>query len=238
MYKVMIVDDELLILDGLKKLIDWEKLGLNIVNTAVNGEDAVEKFISNPVDIIITDINMPKMNGLKLIKNIKNINSKTKFIILSGYDEFEYAKEAIPLGIENYILKPINEEELESTLKNTIDKLDSNLELPILEEEKLRILKDNILYRWINGDISSYELKEREFILGISLDFSKYLVSILKLKEKQIKNRCEIYNLIEKEIKKIPNCVTFNDLENNIIFIYGSNECENMVQQMKQFLNH
>lgn len=71
MYKVMIVDDELLILDGLKKLIDWEKLGLNIVNTAVNGEDAVEKFISNPVDIIITDINMPKMNGLKLIKNIK-----------------------------------------------------------------------------------------------------------------------------------------------------------------------
>ena len=122
MYKVMLADDENLILQGLENIIEWEELGLEIVNKASNGQEAIDKFKENPVDIVVTDINMPQVTGLELLKELKKINSDVKFIILSGYDDFSYAKKAIELGVENYILKPIDEEELEKTLKNTINK--------------------------------------------------------------------------------------------------------------------
>ena len=95
MYKVMLSDDEKLITEGLTHLIEWEKLNLEVVEVAENGEEALEKFKNNPVDIIITDINMPKMTGLEFIKEVKKINDQVQFIILSGYDEFSYAKKAI-----------------------------------------------------------------------------------------------------------------------------------------------
>lgn len=92
MYKVMLSDDEKLITEGLMHLIEWEKLNLEVVEVAENGEEALEKFKNNPVDIIITDINMPKMTGLEFIKEVKKLNDQVQFIILSGYDEFSYAK--------------------------------------------------------------------------------------------------------------------------------------------------
>lgn len=116
MYKVMLVDDERLILQGVLNIIDWEKLGMEVIHMAENGKEALDKYKENPVDIIITDINMPVITGLELIMKIKEINKRAKFIVLSGYDEFSYARTAMKYGVENYILKPINEEELEAAL--------------------------------------------------------------------------------------------------------------------------
>ena len=112
MYKVMLVDDEKLIIEGLKNIIDWKEVGLEVVETALNGKEAFDKFNENKIDIIITDINMPQVTGLELIKYIRDIDLNVKFVILTGYDEFNYAKEAIKYDVNNYILKPINEEEL------------------------------------------------------------------------------------------------------------------------------
>ena len=103
MYKLMFVDDEKLILDGLKYILDWNSMDLEIVHEAKNGRDALDKFKEEPVDIVITDINMPIMSGLTLINEIKKINKDVSFIVLSGYDEFSYAQKAISLGVENYI---------------------------------------------------------------------------------------------------------------------------------------
>ena len=129
MYKVMLADDENLILQGLENIIEWEELGLEIVSKASNGQEAIDK-ISNEknisialLDVMLPDMSMPQVTGLELLKELKKINSYVKFIILSGYDDFSYAKKAIELGVENYILKPIDEEELEKTLKNTINKI-------------------------------------------------------------------------------------------------------------------
>ena len=88
MYKLMFVDDEKLILDGLKYILDWNSMGLEIIHEAKNGREALEKFKEEPVDIVITDINMPIMSGLTLINEIKKINKDVSFIVLSGYDEF------------------------------------------------------------------------------------------------------------------------------------------------------
>jgi two-component system, response regulator YesN len=127
MYKVFIVDDEPLILEGLHHIINWEAQELEIIGTAINGNDALEKMKTLKVDIILTDIRMPETDGLELIRKTKETNPCIKYIIMSGYDDFEYLKECIKLGIENYLLKPINQEELLSTLVNTVDKIENDL---------------------------------------------------------------------------------------------------------------
>ncbi len=116
MYKVILVDDEPFITEGLKKIIDWNSYNLEVIGTASTGDELLNLFNAVPADIIITDICMPNISGLKMIEIIKAINSDVKFIILSGYDDFNYVKEGMMLGIENYLLKPINEQELILTL--------------------------------------------------------------------------------------------------------------------------
>lgn len=239
MYSVLLVDDEGLITDGLKKLINWEKLGLYVRDTALNGEEALQKFKQNPVDIVITDITMPKLDGIGLIENIKSINDKVKFVILSGYDDFEYARQALRLGIENYILKPINEEELESTLINTKKKLD-NAEDNIVDVKELEILRENILYRWVANSISSYELEERKFILRISLDCMFYVVSIIKLNEdsRDNDNLRKVYEHVKSFEKNYKDFAVFNDLDGNIVIIYASNEKKALEQKLYSYLKN
>ena len=105
MYRVMLVDDEPFILDGMKKLIDWDEMGLEIVAEAYDGIQALDILEKTRIDILLTDIKMPNLNGLELIKKIKHLYTNIKTIILSGYDDFEFVKERRLLGIENYLLK-------------------------------------------------------------------------------------------------------------------------------------
>ena len=174
MYKVMLADDENLILQGLENIIEWEELGLEIVNKASNGQEAIDKFKENPVDIVVTDINMPQVTGLELLKELKKINSDVKFIILSGYDDFSYAKKAIELGVENYMLKPIDEEELEKTLKNTINKIKQEK-----EENKSSLGKHNILIKLIKGKLDQGEIEENKECFYMNLNSERYSLCIL-----------------------------------------------------------
>lgn len=121
--KIMIVEDEQLILEGLQHIIDWQSLGLEVRHTAQDGAEALSYFRQDPVDIILSDINMPEMDGLTLLREIRSIDKRVRCILLTGYDEFEYAKKAIVLDVEEYILKPVDEELLEATLLKTKDKL-------------------------------------------------------------------------------------------------------------------
>ena len=181
MYKVFLVDDEPFILEGLQNIICWKDYGLEISGHAVNGLDALCILERDKADILITDITMPKMNGLDLIKGLKVMHSDMKFIVLSGYNEFEFVKAGISLGIENYLLKPINVQELLSTLANTCEKLESSKSKEIIEKKDTNILKDNILYRWATNKIASLELRERSCILQISLEHNYYNACIIKI---------------------------------------------------------
>ena len=119
MYKVMIVDDEPSIRTGLPKLIDWEAYDFSISAVARNGDDALRQLEKEYPDLIITDIKMPILDGFGLIHYIrKDLNdSNMPFIILSGYDEFEFARRALQYNVKSYLIKPVDEEELISLLE-------------------------------------------------------------------------------------------------------------------------
>ena len=117
MKKVMVVEDEEFILQGILCINDWASMDMEVVHTAHNGKEALEKFREEPVDILLTDVEMPLMNGLELIGEIRKLSRRVRCLILSGYDEFEYARAALKMDVEEYILKPINEEQLDRALK-------------------------------------------------------------------------------------------------------------------------
>ena len=103
--KVMIVDDENLAVEDLTDLLDWNALGFSIVATATNGKRALAKYKQHLPQLVITDIKMPVMDGIELIREIQNLDKSVKFLLLSAYSEFGYAKEALRLGVKEYIIK-------------------------------------------------------------------------------------------------------------------------------------
>ena len=117
MYHVFLADDELTIRQGLKYIIEWETLGFEIVGEAANGEDAIQFILKNLPDVVMLDIRMPKRTGLEVVKEIREKGYQGKVIILSGYSEFKYAQQAIRYGVEYYLTKPIDEDELFETMK-------------------------------------------------------------------------------------------------------------------------
>ena len=148
MYKVFIVDDERVIAKGLEKLVDWNGLGCYTLSFTSSVE-AYESAMRERPDILITDIKMPYMDGLELISKLKAADVKFAAIIISGFSEFEYARKGIELGVNAYIFKPVEQEELKSAVAQAIvqfEKQDSILK----ELEKLKIL-----YETANDEIKA-----------------------------------------------------------------------------------
>ena len=117
MYTILLVDDEQSVLEGLCVGIDWAQLGISNVLTATDGLQALELIKSTHIDLLITDILMPKMDGLTLLSSAKELRPDLHCILLSAHGEFEYARNALLLGVENYLLKPVVQEELEATIE-------------------------------------------------------------------------------------------------------------------------
>lgn len=118
MLKMIIVDDERKIRESMKNCVDWEELGIRLIGLCKNGLEAYDMIIDESPDIVLTDIKMPALSGLELISRITQIGQHVQFIILSGYGEFVYTKEAMKYGIKHYLMKPCNEEELIAVVKD------------------------------------------------------------------------------------------------------------------------
>ncbi|AWB43086.1 DNA-binding response regulator [Paenibacillus sp. CAA11] len=214
MYRVFIVDDEPFIIEGLYDIIDWADYGLEIVGHAGNGQKALEALRHTPVDVLITDISMPVMNGLDLIRGARQQRPELKAIVLSGFSEFEYLKEGMKLGIENYLLKPINVDELSSTLTTTVAKLHSSKTDSLLDAYGKQILKDNTLYRWLMGQIAPAEFRERAELLGLSLNQPYIAVAVLHLQ------RGDSGRLLEKlndRLKDKESYAVFRDVDGDLV---------------------
>lgn len=124
MYKVLLVDDEQTILDGIATIINWEEQGVILSGTANNGVEALNFIQKYEPDIVISDIMMPGLDGIQLLQKTFEIHPLIKFILLSGYSEFEYAQQAMGYGVKHYILKPSNEDIICEALEELVSELD------------------------------------------------------------------------------------------------------------------
>lgn len=139
MLHILIADDEQKIRQGLRNIIDWAALDYEIVGEAADGEEAVSFLAERKPDVVLLDISMPRLNGLQVIERARQQGYEGKVIILSGYSDFKYAQEAIRLGVEYYLTKPIDEQELERLL--------CKLSQEIAEEKKRRMAASNYYQR-------------------------------------------------------------------------------------------
>lgn len=166
-YTVLLVDDEDEVIQVIIKKIDWEKLGFSVIGYANNGLKALEMVEEFQPDIVMTDIKMPYMDGMELCKRIKADFPATKILLFTGFDEFEYAKEAIHLEVEEYILKPVNSIELTNVFAQMKIKLDQEISdkrnAEILQKyymESLPLLQANFYSTLIEGRIHEDKLSK------------------------------------------------------------------------------
>lgn len=176
MIKVLIVDDEPFIRQGLRILIDWKQYGYEIIGEAKNGIEAITEIEKNKVDLIIVDIKMPEMNGIELIEYVRNnISTKIKFIVLSGYYEFEYAKKAIKYNVTDYILKPIQKDELIKVLNSFKEEHFKQENNDTIQKMKDKVVYDTYLNEIISEKCNKVNL---EYIEGCQ-NFSEELRYII-----------------------------------------------------------
>lgn len=129
MLKVLFADDEPLMLEGLRYLVDWDQLGFEVCGEAMDGEDALQLIHRTRPDLVITDVRMPVINGLELIESLYESDFQVKFIIFSGYADFEYAMKALKYGVSNYLTKPLDENELEQAVQAVASQIRTEREL-------------------------------------------------------------------------------------------------------------
>lgn len=172
MINILIVDDEPFIRQGLRILINWNYYGYSIIGEASNGNEALKFIEKNNVDLIITDIKMPEMDGLALVKNIyEKWKKRIKCIMLSGYYEFEYAKTAIKYGVKEYILKPIEREELINILISFKEEYDKEKESHYIKRENDKIIYERHLNKIICDKYSDEDLE----YVNSNLKYKNYL---------------------------------------------------------------
>ena len=239
MIKLLIADDEYLVLDSLKMIITKNMVDVDIVGTASSGREAVEKAIELKPDVIFMDIHMPGIDGMEAIRQIKAANSNALFVIITAYEFFDYAKDAINMGVSEYLLKPINKGKVIETLNNLNTVINQKRKLLLREVElKERI---NRIIPVIEGQFISYQLfnlgtvREIEFyedIFNMNLR-QGYAITVLldnfecKAKEDNFKlslDKQSFYESFYMELKRQCPCLIGNPLLDRITAFIPANE--------------
>lgn len=177
--RVLLVDDEDFVLEGLRDAVEWSEYGMRVVGYANNGKEAIDMISDSetPIDIVFTDIKMPIMDGFQLTEAIKSMKYPCKIVVLTGHDEFEFAKKAISYGIFDYLLKPVELdailevlERLTETICKEKERMDETARLENKLKESLPLLHERLLFSMLSGD---YEPELMEFI-GLPMEAPYY----------------------------------------------------------------
>lgn len=209
LYRVLLVDDEEDIREGISRKMDWLGLGFSLVGEAANGQDALELAESLRPDVILTDIKMPFMDGLELCRILTDRLPAARFVVFSGFDAFEYAKQAIQMNVVEYILKPINADELSAVLRRLKDQLDReraerrNVELLRSRyTENLPILRELFYANLLDGRIEPGTERERAAHLDIDLQGEEWAVGLAYIgsDRRDALSTLSIQNLLEETL--------------------------------------
>lgn len=180
MYKMMIVEDEYLVRQGIASLIDFEHLDMEVLAEAENGLEAWELFQKEQADILLTDINMPQMNGIRLAQLVREHYPATHIVFLTGYDDFDYALSAVKLGADDYLLKPFSKADVEEMLvkvKSKLDKEGKRQQISDLVQQS----EESSLAQLIQERLADQDLSLKS--LAQNLGFSPSHLSVILKKE-------------------------------------------------------
>ncbi len=242
MLKVIIADDEQRICRLIKALVNWDALNMEIVAMANNGVEALENIIKLKPDILITDIRMPGYDGLELIKKAREINPKLEAIVISGYAQFDYAQTAISYGVGEYLLKPINKEQLNASLAKIKTKLMNENQQNLNNNEALR---QKLLFdiNTSNFNSENFEAIAQKYKINISESVVQFLMAkidgealntqaMLVIKNKFVEKFESIFKLICTEFE-------FVCINNAIVGIlnYSKDNKYSFRDKLRSFLN-
>lgn len=193
MYSAILVDDESLFLDGFVSMIDWPSYGFEVIKTFDKAREALAFLKENSVNLVVTDIMMPGLDGLEFLRQLKAINPDIVTIILSGAESFEYAQKAIRFGVSNYLLKPLNVDELALSLMDIKEALDAKYDEEVnigsfdgYYKDVVENIKKNVLmnYRTITLENIALDVKmstnyvSKLFKKVSGQNFSDYLIEV------------------------------------------------------------
>lgn len=236
MFKVLIADDEFRVCKVIRKLINWEQLDLELVGIAETGIDEYAMIEQYRPDIVITDIRMPGQDGLQVIEKVKKNGWHVNFIVVSGYKYFDYAYNALKYGVEDYLLKPIQKEELNTILskitlarreKELIHQKQSDMENEL--ESSQRILQQSFFRMLLNsGEEKAYDRESLNQEFHLELSEGKFLCYAIivdgdSFDQTEIDNLCAFSNTLYKKVKEFisryDECRNFMDISQ--VWIHG-----------------
>lgn len=185
MIKVVIADDEKRFRMYMEKVLDWEALGFQICGIAANGEQVMELLKEEKPDIALLDINMPKMDGVALTEKLKEISPETYVVFITGYSEFEYARQAVKLGVSEYLLKPFSAEELAKVMLKLKEGILKDRESKDQSRKNHKIVVENLLNKLVrleeNDKDKLGECRKKLEKMGISMESPFYATAVVHL---------------------------------------------------------
>lgn len=250
MYSLMVCDDEQIMIESVRHIVENEFNSIRIVGTARSGREAIEKTLITKPDIILTDIKMPGINGLDAIKEIKKVHSDVKIVIVSVYEFFEYAKQAVELGVSEYLIKPVKKERLVDTLKRIIAQLDDErrkysweLEAKERIEKMLSAVEHNFIYSLLFSQVSKNDIimyKKEFFDIEDETGFISVMVFNKKGKsgdyEAQLKDSLdiqEVYAFFKDNLKYRWKCIVGPVMLDRVV-VYIAQSIDDLYQQRVQ----
>lgn len=247
MVRVFLVEDEMLIREGIKNSIRWDKEGYEFVGEASDGELALPMILKEKPDILITDIRMPFMTGLELSRLVKQELPGIKILIISGYDDFEYAKEAIGVGVTEYLLKPISSAKLLETLQSVSEEIFRERKERDLRDiyqqemqENIEIRKMKFFSKLLSGDFSLAKALEEGKEFGMNLSAQMYQVILFKVRAQQSgkeKDSGKVYAAVEDMARTHAQVYSFQRSVDGWAFLITADEEEELRQREKVFLD-
>lgn len=196
MYQAVLVDDEPFVLDGLKTAIDWEGFHFEIVYSSTEPADVLIYLQNHPADLLITDISMPEINGLELIRYAKKINPLITILVLSAYDNFEYVRTALRNGAENYLLKPLDPDELSESISSITEHLKERSELSTTYGSSMLTFRSIFVENWVKGSLKAEDFLTRAELLGINLMLGSYTVLIFSAPHATTEDMAKLFDYL------------------------------------------
>ncbi len=183
MLKAALVDDEAIIVEGLLSSVEWEAYGFEVVLSTTQPRQLLEYLEHHPLDLLVTDVSMPDINGIDLLRQAKKRYPSLAILVVSAYDRFDFVKTALREGAENYLLKPIDQEELRESLSQIASHMQNQPAAPSENGRgQISSFRSNLIERWVKNTISYSELLEKSAVMGVDLSAASYTVVIFRLK--------------------------------------------------------